>query len=62
MKFYNTGTNKQDMGMKLTSMDFFGQTNLSIVPHTLGILTANITCCIILLEYVNKSQVNVSIE
>ena len=26
-------------------------TNLSIVPHTLGILTANITYCIILLEY-----------
>ena len=30
-----------------------------IVPHTLGMLTANITCtyCIILLEYVNESVV-----
>ena len=26
--------------------------NLSIAPHTLDTLTANITCCIILLEYV----------
>ena len=26
-------------------------TNLSIVPHTLGILTANVTCCIIPLNY-----------
>ena len=28
--------------------------NLSIVPHTLGILTANITYCIMLLEYVKS--------
>ena len=33
-------------------------TNLSIVPHTLSMLTANITYCIILLEYVHKSWVN----
>ena len=34
-------------------------TNLSIVPHTEGILTANTTCityCIILIEYVNEAQ------
>ena len=33
-------------------------TNLLIVPHTLVIVTTNIIYCIILLEYVNKSQVN----
>ena len=33
-------------------------TNSSSVPHTLGTLTTSITCCVILLEYVNKSQVN----
>ena len=32
-------------------------TTLSIVPHTLGILPANITYCIVLLEYGNESQV-----
>ena len=32
-------------------------TNLSIVPHTLGILTANITCCIICVLIINESQV-----
>ena len=32
--------------------------NLSIVPRTLGILTTTVTYCIILLEYVNVSQVN----
>ena len=36
-------------------------TNLSIIPHTLGILTANISYCVILLKYVNNSQVNMSI-
>ena len=34
--------------------------NLSIVPDTLGILTANSTCCILLLEYDNKFQANMS--
>ena len=35
-------------------------TDLSIVLHTLGILTADITFCIIYyFEYVNESQVNV---
>ena len=33
-------------------------TNLSIVLQTLGILTASVSCCIIFLEYINKSQVN----
>ena len=33
-------------------------TNFLIDPSTLGILTANITYCIILLEYVNECQVN----
>ena len=32
-------------------------TNLSIIPHTLGILTAKITCCIILLEYRRISNI-----
>ena len=36
-------------------------TNLLIISHTLGILTANITYCVILLEYVNKSQVNAQV-
>ena len=36
-------------------------TNLSIVLHTLGIPTANITYFIISLEYVNESQVNVRV-
>ena len=36
-------------------------TNLSIVSHTLGILTANITYCIVLLKYVDESQVSVSV-
>ena len=36
-------------------------TNLLIVPHTLGILTANVTCCIVLLEYVNEFQVNMRV-
>ena len=36
-------------------------TNLLIVSHTLSILTANITYCIILLQYVNESQVNVGV-
>ena len=33
---------------------------LSIVPHALSILTANVTCCIVhvLIEYVDMSQVN----
>ena len=31
-------------------------TNLSIVPHTLGILTANTTYCIIIFEYVKESH------
>ena len=35
---------------------------LSIIPHTLAILTANIAHCIILLEYVNESQVNMHIK
>ena len=34
---------------------------LSIVPHSLGILTANITYWIILLDYVNECQVNVHV-
>ena len=36
------------------------ETNLSVVPHTLGILTTNITYCIILhvLEYINERHVN----
>ena len=34
------------------------ETNLSIVPHTLGLLTANVTYCIVFLEYVHESQVN----
>ena len=33
-------------------------TNLLIIPHTLGILTANTTYCIALLKYINESQVN----
>ena len=33
--------------------------NLSIVPSTSGILTTNSTYCIVLLEYVDKSQANV---
>ena len=33
-------------------------TNLSIVLHKLGILTASVTYCIILIEYINQSQVN----
>ena len=36
-------------------------TNLLIVPHILVTLTANITYCITLLEYVNESQVNVPV-
>ena len=35
-------------------------TNLSIIPHTLGLQTANTTYCIILLQYINKCQVNMS--
>ena len=35
--------------------------NLWIVPHTLGILTAYITYCIILLEYANVSHVNTQV-
>ena len=31
-------------------------TNLLIVPHTLGTLTANITYCVILLEHINESS------
>ena len=34
-------------------------TNLSIIPHTLVILTENVTYCIVFLEYVNEPQVNV---
>ena len=34
-------------------------TNLLIIPHTLGMPTANVTYCIILLEYVNEFQANV---
>ena len=33
-------------------------TNLSVVPHTLDILTENIAYCIVLLENITKSQVN----
>ena len=36
-------------------------TNLSIVPRTLGILTANITCCTIFPECVNESRVNANV-
>ena len=36
-------------------------TNLSIVPHTLGTLAANIVYCRLLLECVNESQVNVRV-
>ena len=36
-------------------------TNSSIIPHILGTLTANITYCILLLEYVNESEVNAGI-
>ena len=32
-------------------------TKLLIVSHTFGILTANITYCVIFLEYVSESQV-----
>ena len=35
--------------------------NLSNVPHTLGILTANSTDCIMLLNCINGSQVNARI-
>ena len=35
--------------------------NLSIVPHTLGILTTNITYSIIFFEHANESQVNTHI-
>ena len=31
---------------------------LSMVPHTLGILTANVTYCVIFLEDINESHVN----
>ena len=37
------------------------ETNLSIVPHTLGVLNACITYCIRLLEYINESRVNASV-
>ena len=72
--FYNSPA-EHDTETKLTSIDFShrvaydsksswlqtlgNQCNLSIVPHTLGTLTANVTYGIILLEYVNESQVNV---
>ena len=36
-------------------------TNLLIVSHILGMLTVNIIYCIILLNYVNESQVNVRV-
>ena len=63
------------MEMKLTSTNFSRRVTegsrstwlqtlgfkLLIVPHTLGILTANITYCIMLLEHVNESQVNAHI-
>ena len=32
-------------------------TNISLIPHTLGLLTTSITYCVILLEYINESQV-----
>ena len=37
------------------------RTNLPIIPHTLSVLTTNITYCITLLEYVNECQVNVHV-
>ena len=72
--FYNLRT-KHNMETKRTSLTSLAKvkvgpeahgckpwvTNLSMVPHTLGILTASITYCIILLEYVSKSQVNVNV-
>ena len=36
----------------------FSVTNLSIAPHILGMLTANVTCCINFLYIINQSQVN----
>ena len=36
-------------------------TNLSIIPHTLSTLTTNITHYIIVLKYINESQVNVQV-
>ena len=35
-------------------------TNLSIIPHTFGLLTANVTCCIVSLNYY-ETQVNVHV-
>ena len=74
LSFYNSRT-EHDMETKLTSIDFsrrgaegfrshgckFSVTKLSIVPHTLGILTANVTCCINLLWIINQSQVNLRV-
>ena len=36
--------------------------NFSIISHTLGILTTNITYCIVLLEYINESQVSTPVQ
>ena len=61
------------MEMKVAPIDFFASshkaleahgcqpwvTNLLIVPHTLHILSASIAYCIMFIEYINESQVNV---
>ena len=63
----NLAAQKQNFTSQLTSLaksqkalEAHGRkpwlTNLSMIPHTLGMLTANITYCIILLEYVNESH------
>ena len=39
-------------------LQILGDLNLVIIPHALRILTANIAWCIIILVYVNESQVN----
>ena len=63
ISFYDSQT-EHALEMKLTPIDFSCQavedsrsswlqtlvTDLSIVPHTLGILTASRTCCILFLE------------
>ena len=74
--FITRKLSKQDRVVKLTSIDFSCQVTEGVrsswlqalanqlisLSHTLGILTANITYCIILLEYVNKTQMNAHIH
>ena len=70
--FYHSKT-KHDVETKLTSLFSVSLktlavhgykswvTNLLIIPGTLGLLTANITYCRILLECINESPVNMCI-